>query len=54
MKSSSEEKGQVSIAEGGTLTRDLDEAMLRKVLLNYLGGPKKPAKGKKTSTKPKS
>jgi uncharacterized protein (TIGR00159 family) len=37
----SEERGQVSIAEGGKLTRDLDETMLRKVLLNYLGGPKK-------------
>jgi diadenylate cyclase len=41
----SEEKGQVSIVEGGTLTRDLDEAMLRKVLLNYLGRPTKPAAG---------
>lgn len=37
----SEERGQVSIAESGKLTRDLDETMLRKVLLNYLGGPKK-------------
>ncbi len=37
----SEERGQVSIAEGGTLTRDLDEAMLRKVLQNYLGRPTK-------------
>jgi len=43
----SEERGQVSIAEGGTLTRDLDEPMLRKVLLNYLGPKKKKAKGKK-------
>lgn len=41
----SEERGQISIAEGGTLTRDLDEAMLRKVLLNYLGRPKKKGKG---------
>jgi diadenylate cyclase len=39
----SEERGQVSIAEGGSLTRDLDETMLRKVLLNYLG----PAKQKR-------
>ena len=38
----SEERGQVSVAEGGTLTRDLDESMLRKVLLNYLGPAKKP------------
>ncbi len=37
----SEERGQVSIAEGGVLTRDLDEAMLRKVLQNYLGRPRK-------------
>ena len=37
----SEERGQVAIAEGGVLTRDLDEAMLRKVLLNYLGPSKK-------------
>lgn len=49
----SEEKGQVSIAEGGTLTRDLDEAMLRKVLLNYLGGLKKAKKTKASKTKPK-
>ncbi len=33
----SEERGQVSIAEGGTLTRDLDGAMLRKVLQRYFG-----------------
>jgi uncharacterized protein (TIGR00159 family) len=33
----SEERGQISIAEGGTLTRDLDGAMLRKVLLRYFG-----------------
>ena len=41
----SEERGQVSIAEGGSLTRDLDPAMLRKVLTRYFGprtvrGPK--------------
>ena len=36
----SEERGQVAIAQGGTLTRDLDEAMLRKVLQNYLGRPR--------------
>ncbi|MEZ4271243.1 MAG: diadenylate cyclase CdaA [Myxococcota bacterium] len=37
----SEERSQVSIAVGGVLTRDLDEAMLRKVLQNYLGTPRK-------------
>ena len=33
----SEERGQISVAEGGTLTRDLDSAMLRKVLQRYFG-----------------
>ena len=33
----SEERGQISIAAGGTLTRDLDAATLRKVLQRYLG-----------------
>lgn len=33
----SEERGQVSIAEGGSLTRDLDSTMLRKVLQQYIG-----------------
>lgn len=33
----SEERGQISIAEGGALTRDLDAAMLRKVLQRYFG-----------------
>jgi uncharacterized protein (TIGR00159 family) len=33
----SEERGQISVAEGGTLTRDLDGAMLRKVLQRYFG-----------------
>ncbi len=33
----SEERGQISIAEGGALTRDLDPAMLRKVLARYFG-----------------
>ena len=33
----SEERGQISIAEGGSLTRDLDPAMLRKVLTRYFG-----------------
>lgn len=33
----SEERGQVSVAEGGTLTRDLDATMLRKVLQRYFG-----------------
>ncbi len=40
----SEEKGQVSIAEGGVLTRDLDEIMLRKVLQNYIATPRKSGK----------
>ena len=48
----SEERGQVSVVEGGTLTRDLDEPMLRKVLLKYLGPTKKPeGKGKDTKKK---
>ena len=33
----SEERGQISLAEGGILTRDLDAATLRKVLQKYLG-----------------
>ena len=33
----SEERGQISVAEGGTLTRDLDAVILRKVLQRYLG-----------------
>lgn len=33
----SEERGQISVAEGGALTRDLDGAMLRKVLQRYFG-----------------
>lgn len=33
----SEERGQISVAEGGTLTRDLDATMLRKVLQRYFG-----------------
>lgn len=33
----SEERGQISISEGGTLTRDLDPTMLRKVLQRYFG-----------------
>lgn len=46
----SEERGQVSVAAGGVLTRDLDEAMLRKVLQNYLATPlaKKKAKDAKS------
>lgn len=32
----SEERGQISIAQGGVLTRDLDVGMLRKVLHRYL------------------
>ncbi len=38
----SEERGQISIAEGGTLTRDLDAAMLRKVLQRYFGPRTRP------------
>ncbi len=33
----SEERGQISVAEGGTLARDLDSATLRKVLQRYFG-----------------
>lgn len=33
----SEERGQISVAEGGMLTRDLDAATLRKVLQRYFG-----------------
>jgi DNA integrity scanning protein DisA with diadenylate cyclase activity len=33
----SEERGQISVAEGGTLTRDLDAPTLRKVLQRYFG-----------------
>ena len=33
----SEERGQISVAEGGTLTRDLDGTTLRKVLQRYFG-----------------
>jgi uncharacterized protein (TIGR00159 family) len=43
----SEERGQISIAEGGTLTRDLDGAMLRKVLQRYFGP--RPARPRKSS-----
>ena len=51
----SEERGQISIAEGGTLTRDLDATMLRKVLQRYFG-PRNPpnapgAKGKKEAAR---
>jgi uncharacterized protein (TIGR00159 family) len=35
----SEERGQISFVEGGNLTRDLDTAMLRKVLQQFLGAP---------------
>ncbi len=33
----SEERGQISLVEGGALTRDLDPVMLRKVLQRYIG-----------------
>lgn len=33
----SEERGQISVAENGALTRDLDPTMLRKVLQRYFG-----------------
>ena len=43
----SEERGQISIVEGGVLTRDLDGAMLRKVLQRYLGArPRQKSKKK--------
>jgi len=38
----SEERGQISVVEGGVLTRDLDGAMLRKVLQRYLGARPRP------------
>ena len=40
----SEERGQVGLVEGGTLTRDLDATMLRKVLQRYFGTRKRPRK----------
>ena len=43
----SEERGQISICEGGTMTRDLDAAMLRKVLQRYFG-----ARPTRSKTKP--
>lgn len=46
----SEEKGQISIAEGGTLTRDLDAATLRKVLMRYFG-PRPTPKGARGGAK---
>lgn len=50
----SEERGQISIAEGGTLTRDLDGAMLRKVLQRYFG-PRavRPTKSPAETTRPR-
>jgi len=47
----SEERGAISVAEGGTLTRNLDEIMLRKVLQNYLGltRPAKPGSRRRTT-----
>lgn len=44
----SEERGQISIAEGGALTRDLDAAMLRKVLQRYFGP--RPTKTRRRTT----
>jgi uncharacterized protein (TIGR00159 family) len=49
----SEEKGQISMVEGGVLTRDLDGAMLRKVLQRYLVARPRKA-GKKKPNKPDS
>ncbi len=40
----SEERGQIAIAEGGTITRDLDAAMLRKVMQRYFGARKRPTR----------
>lgn len=45
----SEERGQISVAEGGSLTRDLDPAMLRKVLQRYFGT--RQTRSKKTPVK---
>lgn len=39
----SEERGKISVVEGGVLTRDLDGAMLRKVLQRYLGARPRPS-----------
>lgn len=51
----SEEKGQISIAEGGSLTRDLDAAMLRKVLLRYFGSrQQRTKKGRRDTTRPRT
>ncbi len=50
----SEEKGQISIAEGGTLTRDLDAAMLRKVLHRYFGSRQQRKKGRREPTRARS
>jgi len=47
----SEERGQISIAEGGTLTRDLDSAMLRKVLQRYFGA--RPTRATLSGTRPR-
>jgi uncharacterized protein (TIGR00159 family) len=48
----SEERGQISIAEGGTLTRDLDGPMMRKVLQRYFGTrPARPRPRRDTLTK---
>ncbi|MED5465359.1 MAG: diadenylate cyclase CdaA [Myxococcota bacterium] len=48
----SEERGQISIVEGGVLTRDLDGAMLRKVLQRYLGSRARPPRKKKKPEAP--
>ena len=51
----SEERGQISMVEGGVLTRDLDGAMLRKVLQRYLvARPRKPKRGKIQKSEPTS
>ncbi|OGQ89528.1 MAG: TIGR00159 family protein [Deltaproteobacteria bacterium RIFOXYA12_FULL_58_15] len=47
----SEERGQISIAERGVLTRDLDPAMLRKVLQRYFG-PRTLTKSKPRKSEP--
>lgn len=47
----SEERGQISIAEGGTLTRDLDGAMMRKVLQRYFGTRPTPSRRRERTGK---
>lgn len=50
----SEERGQISVAEGGALTRDLDGPMLRKVLQRYFGTRQTRIKGASHLLRPRS